>query len=568
MKSVFGLGELFEEAPGYIAVVSGSQHRFEVANAAYRTLVGRDVVGKSVAEVLPELARQGHVDLLDHVFRTGEPYRAESVPVDVGTGLATSRRYVSFIYQPLRSDGQVVGIFAQGSDVTSIVEAEEARRKSEGRLQAFFEQSMVGICEADLQGRFLRANRRYCELVGRSERELTELTMQSITHPDDLGDNLVAFHRAVAEGGSFEVEKRYIRPDGMTVLVHNSVTALLDAEQQPASVMCVSIDISDRKATEERLRRSEASLRRIFEQTSDLIITADLDQVITSCNPSAAAAVGLKTEEAIGRPISDFISPGDFQVSSSMLQQKIKAGGTTTYDVRVRSTTGEWLDWEINSGLAVNENGSPVGLHIVARDVTEKRRLEEQKQLLLGELSHRVKNMLTVVQSIAYQTLGRAGSLEEAQSALNGRLAALGQVQDAIMASDDQAICLKQLVTKALAPFCDQQRCLVEGPAVPIDTPVATSFSLALHELATNASKYGALSNGSGRIIVKWAVVERELQFVWQEVGGPVVEAPQRRGFGSRMIERSLGRDLKGSASLDFKSEGVVCTIKAELAGI
>jgi PAS domain S-box-containing protein len=149
-----------------------------------------------------------------------------------------------------------------------------------------------------------------------------------------------------------------------------------------------------RKASEDRYKR-------IFDQASDLILTADLNQVITDCNPSAAAAVGIAREEAIGRQISDFVSPDDFERTSRALQEKLGAGGTTRYDVRVRSSSGEWLSWEINSGLTYDRHGSPVELHVVGRDITDRKRAEERQRLLINELNHRVKNTLAVVQSIS-----------------------------------------------------------------------------------------------------------------------------------------------------------------------
>ncbi len=132
---------------------------------------------------------------------------------------------------------------------------------------------------------------------------------------------------------------------------------------------------------------SQERYRRIFEQTSDLILTADLEQRITDCNPSAAQAVGLPREQAIGRAISEFVSPEDFGRTTEMLHRKLTKGGTTRYDVRVRNTAGDWLYWEINSGLTFDRDGRPLELHVVGRDVTERKRAEERQRLLLQELN-------------------------------------------------------------------------------------------------------------------------------------------------------------------------------------
>jgi PAS domain S-box-containing protein len=166
------------------------------------------------------------------------------------------------------------------------------------------------------------------------------------------------------------------------------------------------------------IRASEGKYRRIFEQTSDLLITADLNQVITDANPAAADAVGLSLPELIGRRIADFVSTEDFEKTSGMLRQKLEQGGTTRYDVRVKSSRGEWLFWEINSGLTHDEEGRPLGLHVVGHDVTERKRSERQTQVLLGELNHRVKNTLAVVQSLAHQTFRGNGELEKPKTCL------------------------------------------------------------------------------------------------------------------------------------------------------
>ncbi|HEX8533550.1 MAG TPA: PAS domain S-box protein, partial [Allosphingosinicella sp.] len=157
-------------------------------------------------------------------------------------------------------------------------------------------------------------------------------------------------------------------------------------DYQPAGITEIDAVGKALEASLLAMRESEERYRRFFEQTSDLILTADLGQVITDCNPSAAAAVGLTRDEAIGRRISDFVSPDDFGRTTEMLRQKLTTGGTTRYDVRVRSSTGEWLSWEIVSGLTHDREGRPVGLHVVGRDITERKRAEEHQRLLINEL--------------------------------------------------------------------------------------------------------------------------------------------------------------------------------------
>ncbi len=311
-------------------------------------------------------------------------------------------------------------------------------------------------------------------------------------------------------------------------------------------------------------RTSEDRYRLIFEQTSDLILTADLNQVITDCNPSAAAAVGVSREQAIGRNIAEFVSPDDYSRTSDMLRQKLAAGGTTTYDLRVRSSAGEWLFWEINSGLAYDRDGQPVGLYVVGRDITDRKRAEEQQLLLLNELNHRVKNTLAVVQSIAQQTLSTKEHAA-ARYALEGRLSALSAAHDVLTRESWASAPMGEIVANAVAAFCDESRCTITGPDLRLNPRTAVSVALAVHELATNAVKYGALSNAEGSVSIKWSVDGGRLNFEWTEHNGPPVTAPSRRGFGSRMIERALAGELGGKAEMKFAQSGLIFTLDAPL---
>jgi PAS domain S-box-containing protein len=290
---------------------------------------------------------------------------------------------------------------------------------------------------------------------------------------------------------------------------------------------------------------SEANYRQIFEQTSDLIITADLAQVITGCNPAAAAAVGLSREEAIGRHIAEFISPDDFKRTSEKLREKLQAGGTTRYDVRVRSAGGEWLYWEINSGLTHDDLGKPIGLHIVARDVTDRRRWEHHQQLLVGELNHRVKNTLAIVQSLSHQTFRPGISSPDAIASFEARLGALAVAHNLLTRENWSSASLREIVGAALRPFCGPERCRIVGPDLRVEPQTSVTMLLALHELGTNAAKYGALSNDSGQIAVTWTYEENLLRLVWQEQGGPPVGEPMAFGFGTRMIRGLLRLNSK-----------------------
>ena len=321
-----------------------------------------------------------------------------------------------------------------------------------------------------------------------------------------------------------------------------------------------------RTRAEAALRRSEERYRRIFEQANDLIITADLDQVITDCNPAAAAAIERERGEIIGRSIRDFVSPEGFEQTSKMLRQKVEKGGTTRHSLDVYTRSGGTRHWEINSALTVDPSGKPIGLHAIGRDVTERRRAEERQKILVNELNHRVKNTLAVVQGIALQSFSGRTDPAQAREAFQQRLAALATAHDLLTRESWEGATLAELVEHAVGHLDrPETRIHADGPAVTLGPKAAVSLIMALHELATNAAKYGALSTPAGRVSLRWAVEGDELTLEWREQGGPPVEAPTRRGFGLKMIERVLAADLAGGATVEFEREGLVCRIQASL---
>jgi PAS domain S-box-containing protein len=323
-----------------------------------------------------------------------------------------------------------------------------------------------------------------------------------------------------------------------------------------------------RVRAEAALKRSEERYRRIFEQANDLIITADLEQRITDCNPAAAAAIELPRDEILGRSMGDFLALGGMEQAREMLRHKLQHGGTTRHELLVVSRTGRMMSWDINSTLTVDDAGQPIGLHAIGRDVTEQRRAEERQRLLVNELNHRVKNTLAVVQGLALQSFKGDRDIASARDAFQQRLAALAAAHDLLTRESWEGATLEQLVQQALGLYNGHERRIEwSGPDVTLNPKAAVSLVMALHELSTNAAKYGALSAPEGRVALSWSLPEGDrLAIEWRERGGPEVKTPERRGFGFRMIERALAADLAGGARLDFAREGLVCRIDASLS--
>ena len=247
--------------------------------------------------------------------------------------------------------------------------------------------------------------------------------------------------------------------------------------------------------------------------------------------------------------------------------------GQTDYDIEYRITTPQGaIRWIQSRGQAsYRPDGTPLAIAGISLDITDRKQVEEHRDLLAKELSHRVKNTLATIQSIVRQTLRRSTSLQEAEVALDARIQSLAAAHDVLTRDSWEGATLTEVVTVALRPFMDDQerRFEIVGPALRLGSRVALALAMALHELATNAVKYGALSNETGHVLLNWTMVDgvppHRLRLRWQETGGPPVHPPTRTGFGSRMIERALATEIGGTAQIDYRPDGVVFTAEAPL---
>ena len=503
-----------------------------------------------------------------HSLDTGEPYHIE-YRLRHRSG---QYRWVIGRAQCARDgDGRISRWYGTCTDIHDWKVAEEQVRRNHKTFYNLIQNNPFGVYVVDSDFRLAEASlgsqKVFADvdpLIGRDFAEVLR-----IVWAEPFASEAIARFRHTLETGEPYASPATVetRSDQQTVEAYDWRIERIELPNGEYGVVCYFYDLSERLQFEQRLKLSDQRYRRIFEQTSDLILTADLNQIITDCNPSAATAVGLERSDAIGRSISDFISAEDFDRTTAMLGRKLHEGGTTRYDVRVRSSAGEWLFWEINSGLTYGEDGKPVGLHVVGRDISERKRFERQQQMLLGELNHRVKNTLAIVQSLAHQTFEKDAASIGAITSFEGRLQALATAHNLLTRKSWEAASIAEVVAEALAPFCTSDRCAVEGPTLMLPPSTAVALALATHELATNASKYGALSNDSGRVRIRWTVGQDALTFVWREEGGPQVTSPAKTGFGTKLIKRTLSAELKGTAELEFNASGLVCRVEAPLPG-
>jgi PAS domain S-box-containing protein len=548
--------------------------RFTLVNDRFCEIAGwsRDeLMGMRMLEITHPDDRGGNLPLFERAVAVGTPYTHEKRYVRKNGDIVWVNNSVSVIRRP---DGEPFGVLAVTLDVTRRRAAEERLRKSEESLRLATESAGMASWELDLETMTGEWSANRFDLFGMPRRASGLGTLDEWIeriHPDDRDLVRGATERCFAVGEPFTIEYRVCRADNSEERWLQSHGSRIDYDDsRPSRFVGVSFDITDRKRAEEELRESEARFRTIFEQANDFLITTTLDQVITSVNPAVVAALGYPEDEIVGASIGDFMDPDQLALAMEAFEHKMREGGTTRLTVTVRARDGRPLIWEINSRLTTDADGKPTGLHAIGRDVTEAKRAETHLRLLVDELNHRVKNMLAIVQGVAQQSFRDAADPASARKAFEGRLAALSEAHNLLTREHWGAVSMAQIIGDAVAPHGgDDGRFELDGPDLPILPKTAISLALAIHELATNAVKHGALSCPQGRVAIRWARTAAEgrarLALVWEERGGPEVVAPARRGFGTRMIERGLAAELAGTVRIEFRPAGLVCTVDAPL---
>lgn len=472
-------------------------------------------------------------------------------------------------------DGRHIGFIGVAHDVTEARIAAAEAGEREAQLQAFVSQTTAGLGQVDLDGRFTMVNDRFCEITGRSRDELMTLTMQAITHPDDLAGNMPLFDHAVRSGTPYTYEKRYIRPDGTIVWVNNSVAVIRRSDGAPYGVLSVTLDVTERREAEAALRRSEESLRLAIEGAGMAAWEFDLSRRRGSWSANRFDLLGIpRSDDGQGSVDEwlDRIHPDDRDMASDALARCVDDGAPYTIVYRIRrADTGEQRWLQSHGSRVDHADGRPSRFVGVSFDVTDARGAQGRQQLLIDELNHRVKNTLAIIQGIAQQTFKAGVDPLAARAVFDGRLRALSSTHDLLTMRHWGNVSLHKLVEDAMSAHAAAGAFAMAGIDLTVPPRTAVSLSLAIHELATNAVKYGALSAPGGRVDVRWSVVpgtEPRLALEWIESGGPAVVVPERRGFGTRMIERGLSAELGGAVKIGFEPGGVRCTVDAPLPGV
>ena len=325
-------------------------------------------------------------------------------------------------------------------------------------------------------------------------------------------------------------------------------------------------------AADAERQRANALLHAIVETAPGLIYAKDRQGRMLLANAAAMALIGKPWDEVRGRTDAEFLdNPQEGEAVMLNDRRIMQTGVPEEIEELVGQDGAQIRVWLSTKTPLLDEHGAIVGLVGISVEITERKRMEDRMRLMINELNHRVKNTLATVQSIAMQTL--RGTDAQIRSTLEMRLIALAAAHDALTHERWQGANLVDIVTAILAPHggLEGGRVQFGGPHLRLTPHATIAMALGLHELATNALKYGALSVDGGHVEAAWEIVSGEtaqFRFVWTERNGPPVVPPDRRGFGSKLIESSLARDIQGVAVIRFERAGVVCEIGAPLSEI
>jgi PAS domain S-box-containing protein len=437
----------------------------------------------------------------------------------------------------------------------------------------------MGVYACDADGQILRVNRKAVELWGRAPRLLdpTQRFCGSFRvetlEGDLLAPDQTPMARAVLFGeGSDGAEAVVENPDGRRWIARVNIAPLRGAGGAVVGAINCFQDVSREHEMRHALERQQ--------RTFDLAMVASqmgtwrytLADNICIYDDNAQRLYGLTEARFLHDEdgVKAKFHPDDMELMWQRVAKALDPQSDGRYEVeyRVKQRDGSWRwlsAWGLVEFQGRGEDRKPVAISGASRDLTDSKKAEELRGLLTNELNHRVKNSLATVQSIASQTLRNATDLSAARTAIEGRIGSLARAHDHLTDRSWSAADLKEVVRRALEPFSASQLELA-GPSLDVSPKHALALSLALHELATNAAKYGALSNPEGRVKITWTSDSAIYGLCWRESGGPPVVAPSRRGFGSRLLEENLFRELGGETRIDFAASGLCCEISAPLS--
>jgi PAS domain S-box-containing protein len=565
-------------------------------------------LGKPAREVWPEIWEIVGPQF-DQVIATGRGHYVARQMLPMARNGVEEETYWNYSFTPvIGPNGGTEGILNHAQEITagvqaerrlslqisladrlrSLTGAEELKAAAASMLGEYLGAARVGFADVSEEAdsfnidRDWRRDESVPSLEGRRGRlsQLPEAALAHLRTGDVLGINDVSDFSGVASDADAALGELLGVKALLTVPLvrEGKLRAMLYVhEPEPRgwkrSEMAMARDVAERSwaaveraESEQRLRESEDHYRHAVELNPQVSWTALPDGQLNRVSKRWFEWTGTP---GTGESWADGLHPNDVERTFAVWGRAVATGEPYDIEHRVKHRDGSYR-WARSRAFPRHAPGGDICLwYGTTEDIDERKLAEDRQRLLINELNHRVKNTLATVQAIAFQTLKGDIPVAEARSRFETRLQALSRAHNLLTDENWEGASLHRVVADATAYLADEQeRFQVEGEEIWLAPRSALALSLALHELSTNAAKYGALSREGGRVRIGWSVENGLLNLVWKEQGGPEVTPPAGRGFGSRLIERGLGTDLGGTARLAFEPDGLRCTVKASLDAI
>jgi PAS domain S-box-containing protein len=554
-------------------------------NAAAEQIVGlprNKLVGVSVADKRWQVFREdGTPRPFDEfpsavVARTGQAVDGAIVGNRRADG---EMRWLSVNARPLRAgDGTIVGVVVSFSDITDRLRAERALRDSEACLRDAQRIGEFGDWEYDLASGRISWSEQVYRLFRRDPAAGPPGFEENMSYyyPDDRARLVQAVRDAAERAVESDLDLHLLLPTGEDVWHRGIINVVRDDSGAVVRLKGVVQDITARKLAEHALRTTQLRLATILEHLPDVVVyEADRQRIFASDNiltlVGSPAAVFEKDRAAFER----LVHPADFAEARARIERLRESGlpGPLVLQYRLRHRDGHYLWVEDRMIVEHDPSGADRVLGVLI-DISDRKRAEQQQRLMMAELDHRVKNNLATIISLLEQTGRTSKNLQDFQQTFHGRLQALARMHKSLSRTHWEGVGLRTLVTQTLEAYQSSPPGRVEivGDDVSLPARAASPIAMAIHELATNAVKYGSLSVPHGRVRVEWSLHEDgeigqpHVLLRWSESGGPPVTEPPSPGFGTELIQGGIAYELHGEARIEFKPEGVCCTMTIPLA--
>jgi PAS domain S-box-containing protein len=481
---------------------------------------------------------------------------------DLRQRLADAEETLRAIYQ-----GEVDALVVRGPDGPQIF----TLRGAQEPYRILVERMHEGALTLSTDGLILYGNRHFATLIERPLEQIVGRPLAEFVPPSDIP----ALNALLADGLRWSVRRELCLQgrDG-TIPTLAAASALVD-EGSPVVLLIVT-DLTAQKHSEE-IAAAEQFARSILEQATDAVLVCNRAGRITHASWAA--------DHLFGQPLTGQVAwqtlplhigasePNEGQEPAMSVQalvhQALAGNSIHRLEAALNQDSRPRQHFLVSAGPLRDRGGEPIGCILTLTDITERKQAEVHQTMLVAELNHRVKNILAVVQSVASQTVASSPSVGQFRTAFEGRLRAISLAHDILTQLRWGQVDLEHLVERSLAPYRGGARVAWSGPTLLLPAQSVVSLAMVLHELSTNAAKYGAFSNGRGRVEIAWRQLDDGMaELTWTEHEGPTLEREPVPGFGNKLIARVMSYDLQGSAKMRYEPEGLACRLAFRLPNL